>query len=282
MEINYSFIIPHKNCPDLLNRCLDSIPQREDIQIIVVDDNSDDGKKPSVNRKDVEVVLLDAEHSKGAGRARNVGLEKATGKWLLFADSDDYYVDNFLSVIDSYRNNCEDIIFFTSKAVMSDTLKPVKSRTAQIEMFIKTGNFKRLRYQNYVPWAKMIRGSLVRENNIKFDEVEVANDMMFSLKTGYYAKSVLGVLKPIYVSAVRSDSLWFRTTEKRIEIRYSVLIRINDELIKMGEWRMKPNLLKSVRQFKQFSDESYRRHLKDVWKEEPWYAYLFDLIRLMK
>ena len=33
MEINYSFIIPHRNCPDLLNRCLASIPQREDIQI---------------------------------------------------------------------------------------------------------------------------------------------------------------------------------------------------------------------------------------------------------
>lgn len=207
MGINYSFIIPHKNCPDLLNRCLDSIPQREDIQIIVIDDNSDDGKKPSVNRKDVEVVLLDAEHSKGAGRARNVGLEKATDKWLLFADSDDYYIDNFLSVIDSYRNNCEDIIFFTSKAVMSDTLKPVKSRTAQIEMFIKTGNFKRLRYQNYVPWAKMIRGSLVRENNIKFDEVEVANDMMFSLKTGYYAKSVLGVLKPISMFPLSDPTL---------------------------------------------------------------------------
>ena len=36
--INYSFIIPHHNCPKQLNRLLDSIPQREDIEIIVVDD----------------------------------------------------------------------------------------------------------------------------------------------------------------------------------------------------------------------------------------------------
>ena len=35
-EIVYSIIIPHKNIPDLLRRCLDSIPQRPDIQIIVV------------------------------------------------------------------------------------------------------------------------------------------------------------------------------------------------------------------------------------------------------
>jgi len=45
MQTNYSFIIPHKNCPDLLQRCVDSIPERDDVQVIVVDDNSDEGKK---------------------------------------------------------------------------------------------------------------------------------------------------------------------------------------------------------------------------------------------
>ena len=44
MSYNYSIIIPHKNIPELLQRCLDSIPKREDIQIIVVDDNSDTNK----------------------------------------------------------------------------------------------------------------------------------------------------------------------------------------------------------------------------------------------
>lgn len=39
-NINYSIIIPHKNSAGLLQRCLDSIPQRDDIQIIIIDDNS--------------------------------------------------------------------------------------------------------------------------------------------------------------------------------------------------------------------------------------------------
>ena len=71
----YSIIIPHKNCPELLNQCVASIPERDDIQIIVADDNSDEGKKPVIRRSGVEVILLDAENAKGAGRARNVGLE---------------------------------------------------------------------------------------------------------------------------------------------------------------------------------------------------------------
>ncbi len=40
-KILWSIIVPHHNIPQLLERCLDSIPERDDIQIIVIDDNSD-------------------------------------------------------------------------------------------------------------------------------------------------------------------------------------------------------------------------------------------------
>ena len=55
-SILYSFVIPHHNTPDLLQRLIDSIPQREDIEIIVVDDNSDEGKKANVKRPDVKTI----------------------------------------------------------------------------------------------------------------------------------------------------------------------------------------------------------------------------------
>ena len=67
--INYSIIIPHKNSPELLNRCLASIPQRNDIEIIVVDDNSDSAKKPQTSRIGVKIINIEKENSKGAGRA---------------------------------------------------------------------------------------------------------------------------------------------------------------------------------------------------------------------
>ena len=68
--MNYSFIIPHNSCPDLLCRCVDSIPQRDDVQIIIIDDNSDEDKKPDIVRNDVELLLLNAEQSKGTGTER--------------------------------------------------------------------------------------------------------------------------------------------------------------------------------------------------------------------
>ena len=62
MKHYYNIIIPHKNTPKLLKRCLDSIPQRDDLHIIVVDDNSDPNKVdfehfPGLDRDDVEVFF---------------------------------------------------------------------------------------------------------------------------------------------------------------------------------------------------------------------------------
>lgn len=91
-EFNYTIIIPHKNCPDLLYRCLASIPRRDNLQIIIVDDNSDFEKVdfetfPGLNEPCVEVYYT--KEGKGAGYARNVGLKHAKGKWLIFVDADD-------------------------------------------------------------------------------------------------------------------------------------------------------------------------------------------------
>jgi glycosyltransferase involved in cell wall biosynthesis len=96
-NIIFSVIIPHKNRPDLLQYCLNSIPRRKDIQIIVVDDNSDEDKVnfnkfPGLDDEYVEIYLT--KEGKGAGYARNMGLKHAKGKWLLFADADDFFTEN--------------------------------------------------------------------------------------------------------------------------------------------------------------------------------------------
>src|SRR5574344_79438 len=103
--INFSIIIPHKNSPELLQRCLASIPQREDIQIIIVDDNSESSivnfcSFPGTERKDTEIIYL--KESKGAGYARNRGLSRAKGEWILFADADDYYTNEFNEFLNLY------------------------------------------------------------------------------------------------------------------------------------------------------------------------------------
>lgn len=216
--INYSIIIPHKNIPKLLKRCLASIPKRDDIQIIVVDDNSDPSivdfnNFPGVGEECVEVVFT--KENKGAGYARNIGLSKAIGKWLLFADADDFYNENFLEITDSYLSSDNDIIFFCVNCVDSDDItKPAnRGRAQQLKEHynLYKEDAKReeyfYRYEFSEPWAKMIKKSLVDKNHILFDETMVANDYMFSVKSGYVAKKIDVSPKQIYTLTQRENSL---------------------------------------------------------------------------
>ena len=212
-EFNYSFIIPHKNCPDLLQRCVDSIPERDDVQVIVVDDNSEEGKKPSLKeRKNLQVILLDAKHSKGAGRARNVGLKHAEGKWLLFADSDDFYSEGFIEVLDKYKDSDIDALYFNAECLDSKTLERNVSRMRMLNKMVEESinddeKFFKLRCIINSPWAKMTRRSFVEENDILFEETLNGNDIMFSHYVGYLAKKAQVVSNKLYVYTTSNNGI---------------------------------------------------------------------------
>ncbi len=95
MENLISVVVPVYNSEKYLEQCLDSIVNQthKNIELICVDDGSTDSSLEIINKymeKDKRVSLLYQEH-KGAGAARNLGLRKATGKYIFFLDSDDFF-----------------------------------------------------------------------------------------------------------------------------------------------------------------------------------------------
>lgn len=235
MSISFSVIVPHRDCPTLLQRCLDSIPVREYLQIIVVDDNSnpsivDFDHFPGTNRDDVEVFFT--KEGKGAGFARNVGLEHAEGKWLLFLDSDDFLLPSVIDIFDEEIDAKEDIVYFRPKFVFSDNLDLTSSRgdsvyNRYIDEYFETGNEIKLRTRWHSPWSKIIKRSLVIEKNIRFDEIKYSNDVMFSTLVGCIANRIGVREKSFYVVTEREGSLTshFCQKEGELEIRASVFFK---------------------------------------------------------
>ena len=189
MMYNYSFIIPHRNSPDLLQRCLNSIPISDDVQVIVVDDNSEENivdfsNFPGLMRKNT-ICIFDKE-GKGAGHARNIALTRATGKWLVFADADDFFAPSFADIMEKYRDDNEtDMVFFNyCKMKANDVIIPMPI-TRYIENYYKRRMFSEsvLRYSAWSPWSRMVKRMLPVNHNILFEELPFSNDMMFVLKT---------------------------------------------------------------------------------------------------
>jgi glycosyltransferase involved in cell wall biosynthesis len=248
-EINYSIIIPHKNIPELLQRCLNSIPRRDDIQIIIVDDNSDPNKVdferfPGLGNPCVEIIFT--KEGKGAGYARNVGLTKVVGKWLLFADADDYFTDGFLDGLDKHKNSSYDLIYFGINGVNMKK-KHENSSSLKYNRLMKDAIYKKkydeYKYTVYVPWGKMIKLSLIKENGIIFDETMLVNDLMFSIKTAYYAKNIFFDEYRIYTYEIRPYSLTSIWTLETKFVRFCAYIRLHVFLKSISKKRLRKNLI---------------------------------------
>lgn len=249
--INYSFIIPHHNCPKLLYRLLDTIPQREDIEIIVIDDNSDDDKKPAITRSDIQVLFVSAEETRGAGHARNVGLDKARGKWLLFADSDDFYENGFIDKLDMYKDTNNDIVFFSAH-VMFEPSNPEKSKgTNYIEkVYSRYENsdkseheFRRLTMITSVPWNKMFKREFILDIGARFESVPLGNDAWFNKFAGSKAKTAAIINERLYYYVKYNNNT---TYKKRPFDDYYIII---DSSIRRRKLLKQYDLLRSVRVF---------------------------------
>lgn len=214
--IKYSIIIPHYNIPSLLKRCIDSIPKRDDVEIIVVDDRSDihciDELRSIIHTRN-DVRLIELTKNGGGGYARNQGLKEANGEWIVFADADDYFNYCFNDILDEYVYSTTDIVFFKVTALDCFTYENSQRSTLGINDyiadFIKSNgkHHENLRYLHGVPYSKIIRHQLIKDHNIRFDETRGADDTTFAYLIGYYATEIKADKRSLYCSTVREGSV---------------------------------------------------------------------------
>ena len=240
MQPNFSIIIPHKDIPNLLQRCLDSIPVRDDVQVIVVDDNSDPRKVdfrhfPRWQGRQYEYYLTKA--GKGPGHARNVGLGHAKGRWIIFADADDFFTDGFNTLLDEMADTEEDLVFFDYINVSSDDItRRLEERTwfrTYIEAYFDGNKSEdRLRFYFAVPWCKMHKREMIERHQVRFNEVMWGEDVFFAALVGYHAKAikVSGVVG--YAVTSRKDSVTdrFCATPEEFRVRVGETLKCDDLL----------------------------------------------------
>lgn len=257
--MNYSVIIPHKNSPDLLARCIDSIPLRKDIEIIVVDDNSDENMKPQIKRSGLHIILT--SEGRGAGYARNIALQKAKGQWLVFADADDFFLPDAFTAFDNHVNSQADIIFFASNSIFSDTGQPA-NRQMTVMPYLNAYKAEDkhseyiLRLNYFEPWGKMIRRKMVEQHNILFDEVRWANDVMFSTKIGVFAHSIEVDMKEVYCITIAKGSLIHQRSLESRRCRYEVMLRTNQYLREVGLKQYQHSIMYSLRRAAKFGPKA--------------------------
>lgn len=209
----FSIIIPHYNNVTDLSRCLNSIPVRDDVEVIIVDDNSDPDKVdfdhfPGLNRADTMVVFSKAEKGKGPGYARNVGLDLAIGKWVVFSDSDDYFLPDFNVALDHYFDSDADVVFFRcKKQSLNGEISSYQMVNNLIDEAERVGIPDPIAYEFPCPWGKFIRRDFLNDNKIRFKVITGGDDIYFSTAIALSLRRYLTSSLNLYCVVDRPGSL---------------------------------------------------------------------------
>lgn len=288
--MTYSIIIPHHNSSSLLERLLKSIPAIDDIQVIVVDDHSNKIERDAViSLSDKYRFEFYDNESKTAGGARNTGLRHAVGMWIFFADADDYFESTMPALMSKYKDSEYEIVFFnvTSRYTNSGDVAYRNEHVQSIaKKVIQTGDYDYLRYCYTAPWGKMIKRSIIEDNDIHFDEVVAGNDMWFSVNIGLAAKSVAYEDSPLYCITVTGNSITTTLSKDRFESRFLVTLRINNLLRSKGKNKFQISVLYFIAKSYQFG----LKYMLHVWwlciknRSNPFIGMhkLLNVVKVMK
>ncbi len=233
-----SIIIPHYNSPELLKVLLDSIGSYEDTQIIVVDDHSTKQLENYTSLSQdpayahVTFVLNDFG-KKGAGSARNKGLDLAIGQSLLFCDADDYLLPDYRTCLEPYLEKNIDLVYFTPISRFIGTQEDAHRADKFIDLikaYLDQPSQKTedaLRFTYYVPTSKLIKHDLIKQHQIRFDETMVSNDVMFSAKVGAEAQKIEVSSESIYCLTRSPGSLTMSRVEKNFDQRFEIGLNLH-------------------------------------------------------
>lgn len=236
-----SIIIPNYNSKITLLRLLESIEWNDETEVIVVDDNS---SKSQFDIKEMRLlfpngIFIKNYRKKGAGGARNCGIDIANGTFLMFVDSDDFLTPNYFKILRNSLIDDLDIFYFYPTSRNEKTHKKGNrhkiylDRLKEYEITLR----REILFRIYVPWSKVFNKQFIHNNNINFEEVPASNDVMFSLKTAFYAKKVRVINQEIYVTTETPNSLTNTPSLKNLESRFHVAIRFNKFLKANGYLR---------------------------------------------
>lgn len=226
-----SIIIPVFNIKDYVADCIESVLGQDykNIQIIVVDDGSNDGSEKICDEyalKDDRIVVIHKENE-GLSSARNEGINAADGEYIYFLDGDDSLTSDAIGIlVNEIEKNAYDAVMFEAVKKDEDSLG------TEDGYFDKNGDytgfhdgkklFAELKKNNeYTSCAVLlfIRRSAL---SLRFEKI-VHEDELFTPEFLYSIKNISYIPKQLYIRRIRPDSI---TTKKKSAINFRGMSRV--------------------------------------------------------
>ncbi len=202
----FSIIIPVYNVENYIKKCLDSVFNQtyKDYEVIVVNDGTKDNSMDIVKNYDVKIIN---QKNGGLSSARNKGVEKANGEYIIFLDSDDYWEDKLLENINSSLDNNPDVVRFQIQDVVNDDVTKYPEEEfynlSGKDAFIKIVKFHHVENA----WCYAIKRKYYIDNKFKFSLGKTHEDFGLMPLVIFKAKKVNSITYIGYNYIKRENSI---------------------------------------------------------------------------
>ena len=230
-----SVVVPIYNVEQYLDRCILSILSQtyENLEIILVDDGSPDNCGKICDQyasKDQRVRVIHKENG-GLSDARNAGVKIATGKYLLFIDSDDFVAEDLVQkTVESAELNHSDIVLFDYQRLESnDTIEVCSISGIPENQSFSLKDYPEVLFKSISAWNKLFLREFYMNSEIQFPVGYYYEDLGSSPKYLFAAKRITYVKEPFYNYVIREGSIMSAAKEeKNYHDRCKMIETVND------------------------------------------------------
>lgn len=225
-----SVIIPIYNAKRFLRETVESVINQnfEGLEIILVDDGSDDGSAELCNTLVSQYDLISVIHKSNGGvsSARNAGIEAAKGKFITFIDADDKIANGMFSdLLEEAETFDADKVFCGFKEIAVNGhnaihIPDIPARCLLDRKFIISSMlYSGCSGDSYMNTAcgSLYKSELLRKNNIRFKDRSIGEDWMFNMQYCESIKSAVFVNEPYYLYMRNNESAVSRYHNRQFE-----------------------------------------------------------------
>lgn len=233
----YSVIVPvyntHEELKTILNWFVAVTAKRaeQDVELLIVDD----GSSKKLDKVLPTNVRYFYKKNGGVSSARNFGIKKAAGKFILFLDSDDAYSEDIFNVLDHYSNDESDIVTFSYNKIASKKSVMVSNKTGLYgkEDFLKNYLTKKIKLHIC---SCMFKREFILDNRLLFDvSISHSEDILFTINALFVAKELRIIEEVLYHYQFRNDSAINSLFGKKALSHFVALNLINNKKNKNNE-----------------------------------------------
>lgn len=176
-----SIIVPIYNAEKFIKKCVDSLlnQTKKELEFILINDGSTDKTHDILKTYKDKRIKYFKNKNQGIGKTRNFGIEKATGKYIIFIDSDDYIAPTTCEELynKAIKEKADVVVCDFFKVYDNGSIEDINLPSFKTSKLKDNPNI--LIDINLSPWNKIYSTKLIKDNNIRFAEGIKYEDVPF-------------------------------------------------------------------------------------------------------